>query len=62
MPVSVGPPRITLDKHGKEGVVYDVLVNTQVMTEMREDKTGGQRCGIEKSGEEEEEMAEVVYI
>jgi hypothetical protein len=43
MPVSVGPPRITLDKHGKEGVVYDVLVNTQVMTEMREDKTGGHR-------------------
>lgn len=46
MPVSVGPPRITLDKHGKEGVVYDVLVNTQVMTDMREDKTGGHRYYI----------------
>lgn len=55
MPVSVGPPRITLDKHGKEGVVYDVLVNTQVMADMREDKTGGHRCVVRKKEEEEEE-------
>jgi len=43
VPVSVGPPRASLDKAGKESLVYDVIVNPRVIGQAQEDKTGGFR-------------------
>ena len=43
MPVSVGPPRVTPDKGGKDALVYDVVVNPHVIHEAADDKTGAYR-------------------
>lgn len=46
VPVSVGPPRVSMDKSGKESVTYDVIVNPKVIQEAADDKTGGYRCAV----------------
>jgi hypothetical protein len=46
VPVSVGPPRASVDKSQREVLVYDVIVNPKVILEAEADKTGGYRWAV----------------
>lgn len=43
IPMSVGPPRGTVDKKGTECIVYDIIVNPIVIAESSTDKSGRYR-------------------
>jgi len=46
VPLSLGPPRLDEDKTGKPCIVYDVIVNPELLVEAKEDKSGGLRATI----------------
>ncbi|GBG32196.1 Protein kintoun [Hondaea fermentalgiana] len=43
VPLSLGPPREDRDNAGKSCIVYDIIVNPEVLVRSREDKTGASR-------------------
>ncbi len=43
IPMSVGPPKTDKDKSGNPCLVFDMIVNPEVVTDSKEDKTGGFR-------------------
>ena len=43
IPMSVGPPRPDKDKSGNSCLVFDMIVNPEVVKDSKEDKTGGFR-------------------
>ena len=43
IPMSVGPPKPDKDKSGKSCLVFDMIVNPEVVKDSKEDKTGGFR-------------------
>mmetsp|Transcript_9223 Transcript_9223/g.10683 ORF Transcript_9223/g.10683 Transcript_9223/m.10683 type:complete len:552 (+) Transcript_9223:67-1722(+) len=43
VPLSLGPPRLDKDKSGSDCLVYDIIVNPEIIEQINEDKTGATR-------------------